>query len=115
MSNVANLAWSPDGARIAFAAADPISLRAPGGRIGATAYVHPTLRDVWLANLDGTGIQRLTELADSTLSLAWSADNVHLYAIGDTGFWRIDTTSAELELLGDANLAGRVQVLLTPN
>ena len=112
MSNVANIAWAPDGSRLVFAASDPITLLAPSGtgRLGATA-VHPTLRDVWLVNLDGTGLHRITELADASLALAWSADNRHVYAIGDTGFWRVDTTGGALELIGEPNLAGRVQTL----
>jgi Tol biopolymer transport system component len=114
MSNVANIAWSPDGSRLAFAAADPITLLAPGagGTRSTSVTTHPTLRDVWLVNIDGTGLHRITELADSNLSLAWSADNQHIYAIGDTGFWRLDTETGELELIGDPNLAGRVQTLL---
>ena len=110
MSNVANLAWAPDGARLAFAASDPITLLAPGGGLRA-AVAHPTLRDVWLVNLDGTALHRITEIADATLSLAWAADNRHLYALGDTGFWLVDTTGGALELIGDPNLAGRVQTL----
>ena len=114
MSNVANIAWSPDGSRLVFAAADPITLLGPGigGGLGASAALHPTLRDVWLVNADGTGLHRITELADSNLSLAWSADNTHVYAIGDTGFWRLDADMGELELIGEPNLAGRVQTLL---
>ena len=115
MSNVANIAWSPDGTRIAFAASDPISTLAPGGAGGrAAAVAHPTLRDVWIVNLDGSGLHRITELADASLSLAWSADNRHIYAIGDTGFWSVDTADGALELIGQPNLAGRVQVLLLP-
>ncbi len=111
MSNVANIAWSPDQSRLVFAASDPITSMAPGvGRIGA-ALTHPTLRDVWFANLDGTGLHRLTEIADSSLSLAWSGDNRNVYAIGDTGFWKVDTTDGEMELLGKGNIAGRVQTL----
>jgi Tol biopolymer transport system component len=112
MSNVANIAWSPDGAQLVFAASDPITLLAPGGagRLGAT-IVHPTLRDVWLVNADGSNLHRITEIADSSLALAWSADNRHVYAIGDTGFWHIDTTDGALELIGEPNLAGRVQTL----
>ncbi len=114
MSNVANIAWSPDGSRLVFAASDPISLMAPGS-VGAggrgMALVHPTLRDVWFANLDGTDLHRLTEIADSSLSLAWSGDGHDVYAIGDTGFWKVDTASGELELIGDPNLAARVQTL----
>jgi dipeptidyl aminopeptidase/acylaminoacyl peptidase len=110
MSNVANIAWSPDGTRLAFAAADPIGLGSPA--LGRSAAFHPTLRDVWLVNLDGTGLKRITELADASLALAWSADNRHIYALGDTGFWRLDSTSGDLVSIGDPIPSGRVQTLL---
>lgn len=110
MSNVANLAWSPDGARLAFAASDPIwMLTSGGGPLGAV--FHPTLRDPWVVNVDGTDLRRVTELADSTLALAWSADNRHLYSIGDTGFWRIDIRDGALDLLGQGSYTQRVQTL----
>ena len=112
MSNVANFAWSPDGSRIAFAASDPIWLRMPSGAgPRGTTFFHPTLRDPWIVNVDGSDLRRVTELADASLSLAWSHDNRHLYGIGDTGFWRIDTQDGALELLGPGNHAGRVQTL----
>jgi Tol biopolymer transport system component len=111
MSNVANLAWSPDATRLAFAASDPITLLAPAGG-GRAVVAHPTLRDVWLANLDGSDLRRITEIADASLSLAWAADNRHLYAIGDTGFWRLDTADGALELIGAPSFTGRVQTLI---
>jgi len=112
MSNVANIAWAPDGTRLAFAASDPIAIsqQASGGRY-TSATVHPTLRDVWTVNADGTDVRRITEIADASLSLAWSGDNQHIYAIGDTGFWRVEATTGALEVIGPPNLAGRVQTL----
>jgi Tol biopolymer transport system component len=112
MSNVANIAWTQDGTRLAFAASDPIALQTgAGGARSTTAVVHPSLRDVWTVNLDGSELHRITEIADASLSLAWSADNRHIYAIGDTGFWRVDATDGALELIGPPDLAGRVQTL----
>jgi Tol biopolymer transport system component len=110
MSNVGNIVWSPDGSRIAFAAADPISLTLPPA--GAPlAAIHPTLRDVWLVGVDGSGLKRRTELADGTLALAWSVDGVTIYALGDTGFWRFPVDAGELARIGEPVLTGRVQVL----
>jgi hypothetical protein len=110
MANPGNIAWSHDGTRIAFAAADPISLALPP--IGAPpASMHPNLRDVWVVNVDGSGLKRLTDLADGTLALAWSLDGTSIYALGDTGFWRVNSTTGVHTQIGDPVLTGRVQVL----
>lgn len=109
MFNVANIAWRPDGERLAFAAADPVSLRSRMPSLGTTT-LHPRLRDIWVAGIDGSGLERLTELADASLSLAWK-DQRHIYALGDTGFWLADAESGEMEKLGDGVLEGRVQTV----
>lgn len=77
-----------------------------------TAVVHPTLRDVWVVGADGSGLRRVSDLGDATLSLAWAADGRHVYAHGSTGFWRIDTAGGGVEQLGKGDLAGRVQTLI---
>jgi Tol biopolymer transport system component len=110
LTNIANIAWSPTDDRMVFAASDPLSL--PAGGFGRSVAVHPTLRDIWLVAIDGTGLHRITDLADSTLSLAWSADDRHVYAVGDTGFWRVDTTTGSLESIGPPVLQGVVQTLI---
>ena len=110
MSNVGNIVWSPDGSRVAFAAADPIALTLPPAGAPLMA-VHPTLRDVWLVGVDGSGLKRRTELADGTLALAWSLDGATIYALGDTGFWRLGADAGEPVKIGEPVLTGRVQVL----
>lgn len=131
--NVSAIAWSPDGKRLAFASADPvtapeqpafvptpITTSIPGTEPGAAAtppaasqLAHPTLADAWVVNLDGSGLARLTDLGDASLSLAWSADNQTIYALGDTGFWRIDAKTGHLDHLGEGVLAGRVQTVIS--
>ena len=110
--NVASLAWSPDGSRLAFAAADPLSLSLPlpqGPMLASLA--HPELQDVWTVNLDGSDLNRIVELAYATLSLAWAGDNQHLYALGEGGFWRIDAGSREKTRIDEGMLAGRIQTI----
>jgi hypothetical protein len=110
MNNVANIAWAPDGSRLAFAASDPLSLAQPPA--GAPpAALHPSLRDVWLVGIDGSGLKRRTELADGTLALAWSLDGANVYALGDTGFWRIPAGAGDPVKVGRPVLIGRIQVL----
>jgi hypothetical protein len=111
MANVGNIAWTWDGSRLAFAAADPISLSLPP-RGMPLAAMHPSLRDVWVVNIDGTDLRRRSELADGTLALAWALDDAHIYAVGDTGFWRIPADGGDPEKLGGPVLTGRVQTLV---
>jgi dipeptidyl aminopeptidase/acylaminoacyl peptidase len=124
--NVSSLAWSPDGKRLAFASADLVTAPVPAPPAPTVAappaasnlqspaleLMHPTLADAWVVNLDGTGLAKRSDLGDSSLSLAWSADDVSLYALGDTGFWRINADTAAIDHLGDGVLAGRVQTII---
>ena len=112
MYNVSSLAWSPDGSRLTFAAADPVSLsRTAGPGMLLASLAHPELLDVWTVNVDGSGLVRLVELAYATLSLAWSGDNEHIFAMGEGGFWRIEAASGEKTSLGEGLLAGRIQTI----
>ena len=58
-------AWSPDGARLAFAAAE-----------GADT-------DVWVANADGTGARRLTTTPALDVSPTWSPDGTRIAFVSD--------------------------------
>ncbi len=131
--NVSAIAWSPDGKRLAFASADPVTApnanqvpfiptplatsvsgsTSPGTTPPVSRLAHPTLADAWVVNLDGSGLTKRTDLADASLSLAWSADDVSIYALGSTGFWRIDSNTGAKDHLGDGVLAGRVQTIIS--
>ncbi len=134
--NVSAIAWSPDGKRLAFASADPVTTpnadqvpfiptplatSVPGSNPASPAttprpasqLAHPTLADAWVVNLDGTGLAKRTDLGDASLSLAWSADDVTIYALGSTGFWRLNADTGHMDHLGDGVLAGRVQTLIS--
>ena len=134
--NVSAIAWSPDGKRLAFASADPVttpnadqvpfiptplSTSVPGANPASPAstppavsqLAHPTLADAWVVNLDGSGLAKRTDLGDASLSLAWSADDLNIYALGSTGFWRLNSNTGQLDHLGDGVLAGRVQTIIS--
>jgi Tol biopolymer transport system component len=72
---------------------------------------HPFAQDVWLVNPDGSNLRRLTELADNQPSIDWSADGATIYALGATGFWRIDAATGAREPVGFAAALGQIRWL----
>jgi Tol biopolymer transport system component len=94
---ISAVVWSPDGRQMAFAAVDTTQPLAtpvvPGGTPGSTQ--HPFAQDVWLVNRDGSGLRRVTELADNMPSLGWSKDGTRIYSLGVTGFWRIEVATGD--------------------
>jgi len=118
---------SPDGSRIALAAAS-LSALAPLSRpelvsrpVGGPPFDPSRIitdglpEDIWTASKDGSSLKRLTALAEDQPSMAWSADGRVLYSMGGTGLWRIDATTGDKRRIapgvvhGEIYLAPRVQ------
>ncbi|MCX5747331.1 MAG: S9 family peptidase, partial [Proteobacteria bacterium] len=76
---------SPDGKRVAFAVRDT-DLDANRGRY-----------DLWIANVDGSSVRRLTSSPENDTDPAWSADGKWLYFVsarsGSAQVWRLDPTA----------------------
>ncbi|HXH23477.1 MAG TPA: hypothetical protein VNN10_15770 [Dehalococcoidia bacterium] len=106
--------FSPDGSKIAFAAVD-ISQPLQGGalpvRPGGTFAWHPFAQDIWLVNSDGTGLRRLSEIAENMPSIAWSADGAFVYVLGPGAFWRIDTATGLAVKLAAGVPLGQIALL----
>ena len=76
--------FSPDGTSVTFAAVDlnapvlsPTPTPGTGGtlkRTFASPALHPFAQDVWTVGNDGTGLKRLSEIAENNPSLTWSGD-----------------------------------------
>jgi hypothetical protein len=64
-----------------------------------------------MVNADGTGLRRFLEIGDNQPSLTWSADGAHIYSLGITGFWRIDSATAERVRAGIEAPLGQVRLL----
>jgi hypothetical protein len=104
--------FSPDAKRIAFAAANPgVYLPGYAGPNRYASVLHPTLQDVWTINADGTGLKRLSELAESALSLTWSEDGAFVYALGSQGFLQIDASTGNSKRIGDGLPQGQIRLL----
>lgn len=65
--------FSPDGARIAFAAVGDASVGVTRFR-GAVAHAHGVPWDIWIVRPDGSDLRRVTYFYDDDPSAAWSPD-----------------------------------------
>jgi Tol biopolymer transport system component len=108
--------FSPDGTKIAFAAVDISQIT--GGRLpgigGRLSFRHPFAQDVWIVNVDGTGLRRLAEIAENMPSLTWSGDGSALYALGAQALWKIDPVSGKTEQLAPGVSLGQLVWLSGP-
>ena len=74
---------SPDGNQVAFGAADP-TVVAPSSRpLRSMAATHPIYQDVWVMDLDGSNLRRVSELGVNQPSLAWSKDGAAIYVLSN--------------------------------
>ncbi len=104
--------FSPDGSKVAFAAVDltsPPSGRGLGPPSGLGIYAaHPFLEDVWIVNVDGTGLRRLAELAENMPSLTWNGDGTVLYALGAGAWWKVEVATGKAEQIGPGVPLGQI-------
>ena len=109
--------FSPDGTKIAFAAVD-LKAPLPGGSGAPTGIgvfaAHPFAQDVWMVNVDGTGLHRMAEIAENMPSIVWSPDGSSLYVLGPGAFWRIDATTGQAEKIGPGIPLGQIVWLSGP-
>ena len=110
--------FSPDGKSVTFAAVDlnapalsPTPTPGAGGALKsgyAAAALHPFAQDVWSVNGDGSGLRRLSEIAENNPSLTWSGDGLRLFALGPTAFWRIDAATGKADHVGSGIPLGQI-------
>jgi Tol biopolymer transport system component len=97
--------YSPDGATIAFAAADQRQAApVPSGRLFAP-FAGPSPngfpQDIWLVDAGGGKPQLLADLKEDLPSLAWSDDGAHIFVLGANGVYDIDVGSGAVTRLGE--------------
>ena len=109
------IAFSPDESQIAFAAVDlvgaaPPPMPPPRGAfaVPALSTTHPFAQDVWLINVDGTGLHRVADIAENMPSVSWSADGRSLYVLGPGYLWRLDPATGDAEMLRESGERGAI-------
>ncbi len=100
--------FAPDGRRLAFAAVGgPAAVRREVGSLSplirpAVAAAHGLPWDLWEIGVDGTGLRRLTELAEDDPSLAYSPDGHWLAFQGGSGVYVVNLGTTALYHISDA-------------
>jgi Tol biopolymer transport system component len=96
--------FSPDGRRIAFAAAyDPgrAPRRSESRRRAFVAWAHGLPMDIWVVAVDGTGLRQLTELGEDDPVPAWSSDGRWLAFSGAFGVYLLGPDRRDVRLVHD--------------
>ncbi|MDR7422119.1 MAG: hypothetical protein QN159_06595 [Armatimonadota bacterium] len=115
--------FSPDARRIAFPAVggpprDPQRRsRLPGGWRHALAgpqpaWAHGLPMDLWIVDVEGSGLRQLTMVGEDDATPAWSADGRWIALIGARGLYLLDPARGVLRLLVEDGAGGGLDWLV---
>jgi Tol biopolymer transport system component len=110
---------SPDCKRIVFAAVGgtlgsrPAGPTSPLARLldlfaPAKAEAHGPPWDLWVVNVDGTGLQRITHLNEDLPYAQWSSDGSYLLFIGTTGLYQVAPDGSNIKRIDDGAVHGQI-------
>lgn len=67
-------------------------------------YMRPLLHgiphELWLIRPDGTGLRKLTSIAEDQISTQWSKDSRYIHALGGHGFYIVEVATGEISMVG---------------
>jgi len=111
--------YSPDGTKIAFAAADQTGARANLQYVTAAGFgrdAGPPLdglpEDIWTIPASGGAPQRVADLKEDLPALAWAGDGKHIYVVGASGLYDVNIENGKSTRLGEGSF--HAQILWAP-
>lgn len=112
---VTSLQVSPDGQWLAFAAAGGAESAARRMHlIGSGTRFHPTLHDIWVVRLDGSGLARVADIAELRPSLTWAEGGAAILTVGPDASRRIDLGSRAVQTHGPGIPGGVIRAMPAP-
>lgn len=112
-----SIRYSPDGALVAFTAADQtlaraeiavVSLTGAGARPSAAVLTDGLPQDVWVVEAEGGRARRVADLKEDLPTLTWSGDGERLYVLGTAGLYRVAVESGTVDRIGEGVFHGQV-------
>jgi hypothetical protein len=104
--------YSPDGALIAFAAADQTGAPPPFGMRGMSAPAAAALdglpQDVWRIPAGGGEPEVIADLKEDFPAITWSGDGSRIYALGLAALYVIDVASGQVDTIGNGYFHGQL-------
>jgi len=104
--------FSPDGERIAFAAADQNMPLPTGQRLISSNPVSATLdglpQDIWLVDAEGSAPQLAAELKEDIPALTWGGDGEYIYVLGANALYEINLGNGAVAQIGEGVFHGQL-------
>ncbi len=74
----------------------------------AAASAHGAPWDLWLVNVDGSGLKRITNLNEDLPFLEWAADGQSVVFIGTNGLYQMSPDGANIKKIGQGAVHGQI-------
>ncbi len=74
----------------------------------ASASAHGAPWDLWLVNVDGSGLKRITNLNEDLPFLEWAADGQSVVFVGTNGLYQMSPDGANIKKIGQGAVHGQI-------
>lgn len=104
--------FSPDGATLAFTAAEAAGVRADSRLVAFAPPEAPATdgapQDIWAIDAHGGVPRRIGDLREDNPALAWGGDGIHVYTNGSKGIYEIDISTGAVHRIADGAYHGHI-------